>query len=124
MRVLFTVLLLLVLFPSVARTQVAGAQVTVAATHDGINTDWYELFLNGNLVQTLPVSSLASGEIRFPFTLPARGNYTLVVRARNDDNEFADSDPLAFTTTRGKPNKPGKPRIIAENETVRIQTTE
>lgn len=91
---------------------IAGQNVTVAATHDGINTDWYELYLNGSLVTSKPVSSLAGGEIQFPFTIPARGSYTLTVRARNDDQEFADSDPLTFTSTKGKPNKPGKPKII------------
>lgn len=105
--------ILVILIPSVANAQFnPGQNVTVAATHDGLNTDWYELYMNGSLVSSAPVNSLANGEIRFPFTIPARGSYTITVRARNDDQEFADSDPLAFTSTKGKPNKPGKPRII------------
>lgn len=107
-------LLVLILLPNTANAQyIAGQNVTVAATHDGVNTDWFELFLSGTLISSKPVSELSGGEIRFPFTIPARGSYTIIVRARNDDQEFADSDPLAFTSVKGKPNKPGKPRIIS-----------
>lgn len=106
--------LILVLMPSSAWAQYrANETVTVEADHDSVNTDNYDLLLNGQVAQSLPVSAWANGVIRFSFTMPTRGSYTITVRARNDDGLFADSDPTAFTVTKGQPTKPGKPKIIS-----------
>lgn len=91
----------------------------VAATHDGLNTDNFTLTVTpvsgGAAVVTasLPVTSLANGDITFSgLTAPARGSYNVVICATNLDGLSACSDPLQFQTTKGQPNKPGKPRIV------------
>jgi len=113
-RIILFLTLLLLCVASEARAQyIAGEIKTVQADHDGVFTDFYDLLIDSNLVVTLPVANLANNVITFPnITLPARGSHTLVVRARNVDDLFTDSDPLSFTTAKGKPNKPGKPRIV------------
>ena len=104
---------IMLISPAVISAQyVAGATVTIQADHDGIFTDFYDLILDSNIVQTLPVSALVNSTISFPLTLPLRGSHTIVVRARNLDDLFTDSDALTFTTGRGKPNKPAKPIIV------------
>ena len=111
-------LLLVLAFAGTAAAQTpaveAGKTFGVAASHDGLNTDNYDAIVDGAVVATLPFSALANGDITFSgLTAPARGAHTVVIRARNIDNLSADSDPLAFNTTKGKPNKPGKPRIVS-----------
>ncbi len=57
---------------------------TVLASHDGLDTERYELRVNGALSQTRPVSDLVNGGIAFP--VPGgfeKGTYDLQVVAVN-----------------------------------------
>jgi hypothetical protein len=90
----------------------AGVAFTVQADHNGVDTDTYTLTMNGTVVQTLPVTSLAVGVITFPFPqgLP-KGQYAFVVTAVGVGGSGI-SDPLAQSITPGPPSKPTRVRVV------------
>lgn len=78
------------------------------------NTDNFDLVIDGAVVATKPVSAIANGDITFAnITAPPRGSHSVVIRATNVDGLVTDSDPTVFSSVKGKPNKPGKPRIVS-----------
>jgi hypothetical protein len=86
---------------------------SVAADHDGANTDGYRLYLNGAVWQVLPVSALVGGTITFSQfgNGIVKGVYVFYVEAYNAEG-VAVSYTLTLTVTTGNPTAPGKPRII------------
>ena len=124
MKTLIIAAALTLSFAGVAAAQTPKVEAAkpfgLAATHDGINTDNYTLDITPSgggasvLSQTKPVSALAAGDITFSaLTAPARGTYNAVICATNTDGLSSCSDPFLFQTTKGQPNKPGKPRIVS-----------
>lgn len=115
---------LMIVTPAVLQAQTPKVEQTktfsVAASHDGLNTDNYTIAVTPNsggaavITGTLPVTQLLNGDITFSgLVAPARGVYNVVICATNLDSLSACSDPLQFQTTKGQPNKPGKPRIVS-----------
>jgi hypothetical protein len=89
-----------------------GATYQVQATHDGINTVGYRLYVDAVQVVDVPVSVLAAGKVTI--TAPAlttRGAHTVVMSAYNADNE-SKSVPFAFTGVLPAPGAPGNITII------------
>lgn len=88
-----------------------GQPFTFMADHDGIETDRYDLFVNGLPHASLPVSALQQGTIAFPFPsgLPSKGNYLFVLTAVGPNGEGV-SDMLTVPVSPGKQGKQKKPR--------------
>jgi hypothetical protein len=81
------------------------------ADHDGIDTDSYRLYVNGQLIATLPVANLTGGVISFSLSGLAKGTYTLFIEAAGEGGVTA-SDTLTVVATPGKPKKPLGIRIV------------
>jgi hypothetical protein len=81
------------------------------ADHDGIDTDSYRLYVNGQLIATLPVANLTGGVISFSLSGLAKGTYTLFIEAVGEGGVTA-SDTLTVVATPGKPKKPMAMRIV------------
>lgn len=115
MRGLFTVIVALFVMSSPAYAQLARNQVFgVEADHDGVDTDYYDVKIDGALVKTLTTAQALTGTVARVGGLVApatAGSHTITMTARNVDGGSAESDPLAFTVLKGQPAKPGKPRI-------------
>jgi hypothetical protein len=77
----------MVLMSRSASAQLAANEVyaftafKIAGTHDGVNTTEYRLIRNSVQVATLPVTSLAAGEIVFDAAGLAIGSYTYRIDA-------------------------------------------
>lgn len=84
----------------------------VAADHDGVDTDAYEIRVNTALMGTLPVTALTNGTVMFPFNqgLP-RGTYTITVTAVGPGGTGV-SDPLSLSVTAGNPSNPRNIRKV------------
>jgi len=86
---------------------------TIAFTHDTANTVGYQVFIDSVMVRDVPTSVVVSGTGTVAgLTVAQRGAHSVYVRAYNED-QFADSDALAFIGSKPKPNKPGKPTITS-----------
>jgi hypothetical protein len=83
-----------------------------AFDHDGLDTDVYQVFVNGAAIATIPVSQLVNGSYShaFPQGLP-KGTYVLTAKAFGPGGEGA-SDPLSLSVTAGNPSAPRNPRIV------------
>lgn len=103
---------MLVGFAQVTDTVKQGDPFSVAFDHDGIDTDQYELRVNTQLTQTIPVTALVNGTAAFPFPvgLP-KGSYTFTVTAVGPGGTGV-SGSLALSVTAGNPAAPGQIRII------------
>lgn len=98
----------------------ANAPFALAFDHDGYETTSYQIFLNGVLHTTLPVTALVlqtgvtpptgTVTLQFPQGL-AKGSYTFLIKAVGPGGE-ASAAPLAQVVTPGNPNAPRNPRII------------
>jgi hypothetical protein len=94
-----------------------GTPYSVAADHDGVNTEGFNLYLDTVKVGTVPVSALLTGVVTFKGLLgPAKGAHSLVMGAYNTDidgtvNE-AQSTALAFSSKKVPPGKPSNVRIL------------
>jgi hypothetical protein len=98
----------------------AGSQQTIEFTHDGLFMDGGSYFVlhDGAIVMTIA----ATGQpvtIQRTITAGASGNHTIVARAQNSDGLLADSDPMTYRSAKPRPNKPGKPRIVAQTTSLR-----
>ena len=126
----FVALLVLSAIPAQAQTVCSADCVvlrnepfSVAANHNGVDTDTYKLTFNGNVIQTQPVSALVNGVITFPLPQghPTAGTYQVIVTAVNVDidNSTAETPSVALTLTvrnrRAAPGPTGPPRIITAN---------
>lgn len=105
----------------------AGVPFTAAATHDGLNTTGYRVYIDTVKVGAdLPLTALQSGTVTFgPFVAPARGTHTIQLSAFNPDIE-TKGDLFTFTTVLPAPAKPGPLRLIftvtlAEDGTIKFQ---
>jgi hypothetical protein len=86
---------------------------TIAFTHDTANTVGYQVFIDTVMVRDVPTSVVVAGTGTVAgLTVAQRGAHSVYVRAYNED-QFADSDALAFVGSKPKPNKPGKPSITS-----------
>lgn len=85
---------------------------SLAWDHDGVDTDGYQVYVNGTAQYTLPVSALVSGtaSVKFPVGLP-KGTYVFEIHAYNSLGEGV-SVPLSLSVTQGNPTNPKNPRII------------
>jgi hypothetical protein len=115
-RYLLAILLLFVAAPLYAQTSDTIKQntaFTVAADHDGIDTDEYRLYQNGVRVQTKAVSNLLVGTIafdRYVAGLP-KGTYVFYVEAVGPGGAGV-STTLTLTVTPGNPKPPTNLRLI------------
>jgi hypothetical protein len=111
------VMLALSTLPVAAQTATDTIKVntpfSVGATHDGLDTNSYNLYENGFKINTKPVTALVAGQIVFDRFLngKAKGTYVYYIEAVGDGGVTA-SDTLTLTVTGGEPNKPGTPKII------------
>lgn len=90
----------------------ANAPFTFAFDHDGLDTDGYQLYINGAVVRTVGVAALVNGSVLIPFPagLP-KGTYTFEVHAYNAIGEGVGAQ-LTLSVTAGNPSNPKNPRII------------
>jgi hypothetical protein len=83
----------------------------VQADHDGVDTETYELKIDGAVVATEPVANLQTGVITFDNVMVTQvGNHTAAVNAVGPAGS-AESDPLPFDVVPGKPGKPTNVRL-------------
>lgn len=100
---------------SAQSTQVlAGKPFTVAADHDGANTDSYCVVIdNGAPICTAKASAWTDAEKVARVTVAtgvSAGAHSLVVRATGPGGSTS-SDALSFTATVPPPSKPGQPHV-------------
>lgn len=100
---------------TVCNTSPCGIQANkpfqVAADHDGVETLAYRLYVNGTILQTLPVTALQTGVITFSVPSLPRGTYVIYVEAIGDGGAASGSD-LTLNATPGKPKAPTNTRTI------------
>jgi hypothetical protein len=90
----------------------ANKPIQAGADHDGTDTDSYRLYVNGQVAQTLPVSSLQAGVIAFNLTLP-RGTFVIYIEAVGEGGA-AGSPSLTVVSVPGKPKPPTNTRVISQ----------
>lgn len=84
----------------------------VAADHDGIETDTYELLIDGAVVSSHQVSALQAGVITFSNVLiTVLGPHTAAIRA-NGPGGTATSASLPFDVVAAAPGAPTNIRLI------------
>lgn len=85
---------------------------SLAFDHDGLDTDYYNVYVNTALRETMNTSRLVNGTASsaFPQGLP-KGTYNFQVKAFGPGGEGA-SEVLTQGVTAGNPSNPGKPRIV------------
>lgn len=109
MNTLLRVLVVLALSAGAAVAQEpvdVGVPFRVVATHDGVNTSGYRVYVDGAQVgKDVPVSALANGTITQDVPGQVRGPHALVVGAFNADAE-SRSAPLAIVALVPPPRAP------------------
>ena len=104
------IVLLFVAAPVAAQTSVpANAVLTLAADHDGANTDGYRVYVDGVKVSDVPKTALVAGVLTA--TVPAQkpGPHTVQLAAYNAVAEVK-SDPVTFTALQ-TPLKPSNLKL-------------
>jgi hypothetical protein len=84
----------------------------LAWTHDGVNTDRYELSVDGAITDLGPLTPYSGTEYRIPFPALTPGSHTLIVRACNVAG-CAASEPFPVQVVV-QPAAPAALRIVTQ----------